>query len=42
MDLSQPADKVRVPTEEYCRATDGFVMAEEWRVMISAKMPANS
>jgi catechol 2,3-dioxygenase len=42
MDLTQPADAVRALTEEHCRATDGFMVAEEWRAKISVKMAANA
>jgi hypothetical protein len=36
--LAQSADEVRRLTEEHCRATEGFMMAEAWRAKISAKM----
>ena len=42
MDLTQPAADVRAQTEAHCRETDGFMMAEEWRAKISAKMAANA
>ena len=38
VDLTQSADEVRRLTEEHCRATEGFMMAEAWRAKISAKM----
>ena len=40
MDLMQPADEVRAQTEAHCRAMEGFMMAEDWRAKISAKMAA--
>ena len=42
MDLTQPAADVRKQTEEHCRATVGFMMAEDWRTKISAKMAARA
>lgn len=40
MDLMQPADEVRAQTEAHCRATEGFMMAEDWRTKVAAKMAA--
>ena len=42
IDLTLPADQVRAQTEAHCRATDGFMMAEDWRAKISAKMAARA
>ncbi|MFB0922238.1 MAG: VOC family protein [Alphaproteobacteria bacterium] len=38
VDLTQSADEVRRLTEEHCRATEGFMPAEDWRAKISAQM----
>ena len=42
IDLTLPADEVRAQTEAHCRATDGFMMVEDWRAKISAKMAARA
>ncbi|MDE0780105.1 MAG: VOC family protein [Alphaproteobacteria bacterium] len=42
MDLTQPAADVRTQTERHCRATEGFMMAEDWRAKIAAKMAARA
>ena len=42
IDLTLPAEEVRAQTEAHCRATDGFMMAEDWRAKISAQMVARA
>lgn len=42
IDLTLPAEEVRAQTEAHCRATEGFMMAEDWRTKISAQMAARA